>query len=489
MLDIHPTIVKGNKRVFSGHLGELYNFSLLKSEYPDKLKTGRVNPIHKSGPTDDIDNYRPISVLPIFSKIFEKLTYTRMLSFISRFGILSACQFGFRRGKSTTQAITKLLSYVMPAYHSKIFSACFFLDLRKAFDTVDHSILIKKLDHYGFRGSCCAYLKSYYTNRNQYVYLNGEKSDTMNISHGVPQGSILGPLCFSLFINDLPLAVNAETVLFADDAAFVVKAETLEELYSKINKLFADLSTYLNCNRLIANSSKSKLMMFNSRPTQNLPVLLFNNSAIEWVEEFKYLGLIMTNKLSYSRHINRVSLNISRLSGIFSNLRSIVPLHTMFKLYFALVFPHLLNHIVVWGSAPQSHLKVLSTRLNNMLRIILGVRWVEGRPNIHTDDMYKTNNILKIESIYKLSLFKLLRQLLDGHLPDVYNYLLGPHLSPRNYETRNGPFLHPALTSEVERRSLPHQLISLYDRLPAEYFSHHSKKATNNFKKYLLNNQ
>ena len=269
LLDLHPSIVKENKRIFSGHIAELYNFSLLQSEFPDISKTGRVNPIHKSGPTDDIDNYRPISVISIFSKIFEKMTYARMLSFISRFNILSSCQYGFRRGRSTTQAITKLLSYLMPAYHCKIFSACFFLDLRKAFDTVDHNILIRKLDHYGFRGNCCTYLKSYFTNRNQYVYLNGEKSDTRNISFGVPQGSILGPLCFSLFINDLPLAVDADTVLFADDAAFIIKAASLEELYSKINKLFEDLMAYLNCNRLVANSSKSKLMMFNSKPTQN----------------------------------------------------------------------------------------------------------------------------------------------------------------------------------------------------------------------------
>ena len=188
-----------------------------------------------------------------------------MVDFIIRFNILSSCQFGFRSGRSTTQAITKLLSYIMPAYQSKMYCACFFLDLRKAFDTVDHDILIKKLQHYGFRGNCSAYLKSYYSNRKQYVYLNGIKSEMMNIIYGVPQGSILGPLCFSLFINDLPLAVDTETVLFADDAAFIIKSLSLEGLYSKINKLFADLTTYLSRNRLIANASKSKLMIFNSR--------------------------------------------------------------------------------------------------------------------------------------------------------------------------------------------------------------------------------
>ena len=210
--------------------------------------------------------------------------------------------------------------------------------------------------------------------------MDGIESDMLNIIHGVPQGSIIGPLCFSLFINDLPLAVDVETVLFADDAAFIIKSESLEDLYSKIDKLFSDLTLYLSRNRLIANASKSKLMLFNSHPTRNLPVLLFNNNPIDWIEEFKYLGLIITNKLSFTRHINRVSLNISRLTGVFTNLRSIVPQNIMFKVYYGLVYPHLINHVVVWGSAPPSHLRILTTRLNNMLRVILGVRWVDGRP-------------------------------------------------------------------------------------------------------------
>ena len=246
-----------------------------ESEFPDKSKIGRVNPVHKSGPTDCLDNFRPISVLPIFSKVFEKLTLRRMEGFLSQHNILSDCQFGFRHGRGTTQAVVKLLSYILPAYHEKKYSACFFLDLRKAFDTIDHKILMQKIQHYGFRGQCCAYLKSYYNSRKQVVYLNGYESDIMNISNGVPQGSILGPLCFLLFINDLPLAVDALSVLFADDAAFVLTSYSLTDLYLKINKLFADITTYLNNNRLVANSSKSKLMIFSSCPAQNLPDLTF----------------------------------------------------------------------------------------------------------------------------------------------------------------------------------------------------------------------
>ena len=253
LLDIHPSILKENIIVFSSHFTTLYNLSLVKSEFPNLLKIARVSPGFKSGKPDIIDNYRPISSLPIFSKIFERLTLNRIQCFISRFNILTPCQFGFRKGCSISQAVVKLLSYVVQAYHDRVYSACFFLDLRIAFDTVNHNLLIRKLEHYGFRGQCSGYLKSYYENRKQYVHVDGCSSSLKSVVYGVPQGSILGPVCFSLYINDMPLAVKVEVVLFADDAAFIITCPTLDGLYRKIRELFLDLSTYLNMNKLVPN--------------------------------------------------------------------------------------------------------------------------------------------------------------------------------------------------------------------------------------------
>ena len=489
LLDIHPSILKENRDIFAVHFVQLYNSSLELDEYPDALKIARVNPIYKSGPPDKVDNYRPISALPLFSKIFEKLTLFRMNSFITRYKLLSSSQFGFREGCSTTHAIVKLLSHIVKAYHQKFYSACFFLDLRKAFDTIDHKILLEKLEHYGFRGKCYKFLKSYYQNRKQYVHLNGHKSITLTVKSGVPQGSILGPLCFSLFINDMPLAVEEETVLFADDAAFVIASHTLEGLLSKIRNLFQDLSAYLSINRLVPNATKSKLMMFSSRPTTNLPVMLFNGKEIEWVSEFKYLGVTLTRNLNFSRHINNIALNVSRITGSIINLRSFLPCQILVKLYYALAYPYISNHIIVWGASPPCHLKSLNVRINNLLRIILGVTRVNGRPTMSNTELYKNLGLLNLSSIFKYSLFRFLRLLLDGKMPEFWNILLSEHLINHTYNTRQLRFRHPALTCEIERRALPHQLILLYENVQKDIFEISYNSSLREFKKSLSQTQ
>ena len=190
--DIPTLLIKGNKDIVVHQIATGYNSSLLESTYPDILTIGRLTPIYKSGPDDEISNFRPISSLPSLSNVYETLTLNRMISFITAFSIFTPAQYGFRSGRSTTQAITKLLSYVIKAYHHKNYCVCFFLDLKKAVDSINHEVLFKKLFHYGFRGSSHDYLESYFTNRKQYVYLEGYKSGMKDVFCGVPQGSILG---------------------------------------------------------------------------------------------------------------------------------------------------------------------------------------------------------------------------------------------------------------------------------------------------------
>ena len=186
--------------------------------------------------------------------------------------------------------------------------------------------------------------------------------------------------------------------------------------------------------------------MFKSRPTTELLSLPFGGEEIEWVTEFKYLGITITNNLNFSKHINNITLNISRMTGTFTCLRTIVPRSVLMKLYYALIYPHLSNHVVIWGSAPPSHLKTLVVRINNILRIILGVTWENGRPSMANKELYNRLSVLNQENIFKLNLYKLLRLLLDGSLPEFWDLLLANYTTLHAYNTRQIRFRPPNIS-------------------------------------------
>ena len=488
LLDISVVTIKNNSQVFAVHIVLLYNYSIEKCVFPCKLKIAKVVPGHKSGPKDLIDNFRPISNLPVFSKIFEKLTHTRMMAFIERYKLLSESQYGFRKGKCTTHAAMKLTSMIVKAYHSKEYAACFYLDLRKAFDIIDHDILLKKIDLMGFRGHSSQYFSSYLKGRKQYLQVGEHRSNEFQITKGVPQGSVLGPVLFCLYINDIVKAVNVEVVLFADDAAFIITADTLDRLYEKIVKLFADLGKYLEVNRLIPNLNKSKLMYFDSRPIPELRNIAFNGQDIEWVDEYKYLGLTITSKMSFAIHINKITSHVSRFVGSFYCLRMVIPRPVLLMLYSSFVLPHILLHIEIWGAAPAVHISKLDIKINMLLRSIIGARYVDYRPTIETTAMYNQLGILKLKSVFKLRLFNLLASLLRGVLPDLFELLLDPYLKAHN-RTRNRMFRVPLVSCEVERRAVSYQLINLYQNIPPQYCcmeNNSLKKLVSSFKKYLF---
>ena len=217
--------------------------------------------------------------------------------------------------------------------------------------------------------------------------------------------------------------------------------------------------------------------------------MLFNGKEIEWVSEIKYLGINITRTLNFSRHIENVALNVSRITGSIVNLRSILPCQILVKLYYALAYPHITNHIIVWGSSPSNHLINLIVRINNMLRIILGVTRVNDRPTMSNDELYKSLGLLKLNSIFKYNLFKFLRLLLDDKLPEFWNILLSENIASHRYNTRQLRFRHPALTCEIERRALSHQLIILYESVPRNIFEMSYAASQTTFKNLLLGNQ
>ena len=285
--------------------------------------------------------------------------------------------------------------------------------------------------------------------------------------------------------------MDAEVILFADDAAFFLTSDSLDGLYEKIKRLFTDLHRYLRANKLIPNLTKSKLMYFDSSPIPELPGISFDGQLIDWVEEYKYLGLTLTSKMSFSLHINNVIKRISRFVGTFYCLRAFVPNQILIMLYSTFVLPHLLLHVEIWGASPTVHMLRLDVKINMLLRTILRVRYVEGRPTLNTSLMYKQLGILKIKSVFKYRLYGFLMSMVNGSRPEWFNLLLAPALSIHEYGTRNRNFRIPLVSCEVERRALSFQLIKLYEDVPPQFIDASTSVNTllRNFKKYLLSVQ
>ena len=209
-------------------------------------------------------------------------------------------------------------------------------------------------------------------------------------------------------------------------------------------------------------------MYFDSRPVPDLRNLSFNGQLIEWVEEYKYLGLTLTSKMSYSIHINNVVSRVSHFIGTFYCLRVVVPRFVLTMLYSSFVMPHILLHIEIWGAAPAVHMSRLNVKINMLLRSIMGARYIGGRPTLDTS-MYNQLGMLKLKNVFKLRLYSLLVSLLNGSLPDFFNLFLATYSTTHNYATRGRIFRTPLVSCEVERRAVSYQLIRLYEVIPAQY--------------------
>ena len=258
---INTKLIKSIDNSISKPISILINMSIQSGIVPDSLKLAKIIPIYKSKSPGEFSNYRPISLLTSLSKILEKIVHKRLYSFLENECILNPNQFGFRKKHSTIDAVTKFISDITTSLDNKESTIAIYLDLSKAFDTINHTLLLKKLDHYGIRGLPLAWFKSYLENRKHYIEYKKHTSRTCKIECGVPQGSIVGPLLFLLYINDLPNIIkNAKTILYADDTTIYVSGKNLGNLREIINSEISILSDWFRANKLSLNEGKTNYM-------------------------------------------------------------------------------------------------------------------------------------------------------------------------------------------------------------------------------------
>uniref|UniRef100_A0A8C6TJ76 Reverse transcriptase domain-containing protein n=1 Tax=Neogobius melanostomus TaxID=47308 RepID=A0A8C6TJ76_9GOBI len=349
---IDANFIKAHKDILVCPITRMINMSIRHSIVPTAWKVATITPIFKSGNKNNVNNYRPISILPIISKILEKWVAKQLTTHLDKGHTpLHPMQFGFRAKYSTESAINLFLEKVKHDLDYCPVVGAVFLDLKRAFDTVDHQILLSRLTKFNFSEQAVSWMKSYLSTRTHCVTVSGIKSTFLNCEVGVPQGSILGPILFSLYINDLPnICPHFHTQLYADDAVIFTNAKSNSEVSEKLTSAMCCIDEWLSKSCLLLNSKKTVCMFFSKRPTARTSSNVFiKGEELQIVDKFKYLGVILDSTLSFKNHVKHMCKIVNFNLRNFRQIRTSLPENAAKMFLHCMIFSHIEYCITNWS--------------------------------------------------------------------------------------------------------------------------------------------
>ena len=408
-------------------------------------------------------NYRPISLLPILSKILEKLIYATLSTFLEEHNVLNDLQFGFRKKHSTYMPVAHMHDEITKNLERNDLTCTIYLDLKKTFDTVSTEILLKKIYFIGVHGPLYDILESYLKNRSQLTKVNNMYSSSNMISLGVPQGSILGPLLFIIYINDLMNVTSlAKFYMFADDTAIMVKARNTEHLQSIINEVMPLVTKWFQTNRLSLNVQKTHYQIYSMSRATDIDIYI-DLYKIERKACVKYLGVHIDENLKWKTHIASVASILSRNIGIMGRARHFLSARELILLYNSLVLPYLNYCVAIWGANYPSNVKRLKLLQKRAMRII------DKKPYLYpTNSLFIKYNILKFEDIVKEQCIMILLARIKNTLPNPILKLFKyqePSITRQCYH-----FVTPQAVSNYRLFSLPCNAPRIWNKIVGSLF-------------------
>lgn len=485
--EISTLVLKDCALPLSKPLAHLVNLSFEQGVFPGVLKKTVIKPIHKRGSKERLSQYRPVALIPVISKILEKLMLIRLRSFISKCNILDKNQYGFIPNSNTTLAVFNLMRNVVHAMDRSTLIAALFMDLKSAFDFVSHETLLNKLSVYGVRGTVNKWIQTYLSDREQCTTIcslspetkivKAHQSDYRVNSYGVPQGSILGPFLFILYLNDMPRSIDDKMTLYADDSVVMIQSQTVTTYEEKINEDLAKIGEWLKSNNLILNADKTKFIQFHHY--QAKPPLLhieYDGKKIEQISSTSFLGIIVDEHINWKQHCETLCSKINRYIYVLKRIVRVSSLHAGKLAYHGYVNSNLRYGLPLWGNSTQ--VQTVFVAQKKCIRALCSItdQSVSCRP------LFRKLSILPLCCLYIYEMCVFIKK-----YPNLFTLKPETH-SVRLREENRGKLDFPGFKLSTSVKSVFNMSVTVYNHLPRQLRNLDLKKIKTPLFQWLLEN-